>query len=100
MQAAGTETAGLMPAPAAPSSAAGSAALPLYNPVGQTVTSIDTKAFETSPQFTVSDLISYSPGVTVTQGNGPRDMGISIRGSNANNLLAYAISSCSKTGSR
>lgn len=61
---------------------------PAYlNPTGQTVTTIDTKPFENSPLFTIGDLLDYSPGVTVTQGNGPRDMGISIRGSNAANAF-------------
>ena len=35
--------------------------------------------------FSPADLLLDSPGVTVKQGNGPRDFGISIRGSNARN---------------
>ena len=35
--------------------------------------------------FSVSDLVKDSPGVSVKQGNGPRDIGLSIRGSNARN---------------
>ena len=37
------------------------------------------------PAFTVQDLLQESPGVSFKQGNGPRDLGISIRGSNARN---------------
>ena len=33
----------------------------------------------------VADILSESPGISVKQGNGPRDIGISIRGSNARN---------------
>ena len=34
---------------------------------------------------TVADVLRESPGISVKQGNGPRDIGISIRGSNARN---------------
>ena len=37
------------------------------------------------PAFTIQDLLQESPGVSFKQGNGPRDLGISIRGSNARN---------------
>ena len=33
----------------------------------------------------MSELLQYSPGVSFKQGNGPRDIGVSIRGSNARN---------------
>ena len=35
--------------------------------------------------FTIGDVLQESPGVSIKQGNGPRDMGVSIRGSNARN---------------
>ena len=35
--------------------------------------------------FSVFDVLRDSPGIDVKQGNGPRDIGISIRGSNAQN---------------
>ena len=50
-------------------------------PTGQTETTIDRSRFDNRPSFSVRD----SPGVSVKQGNGPRDIGISIRGSNARN---------------
>ena len=33
----------------------------------------------------MADVLRDSPGVSIKQGNGPRDLGISIRGSNARN---------------
>ena len=60
-------------------------AAPTDSPVGQTVTSIDKSVFENSPAFSIGQILQYSPGVTIKQGNGPRDVGISIRGSNARN---------------
>jgi iron complex outermembrane receptor protein len=54
-------------------------------PAGQTQTTIDRSQFENGPSFSVSDVLRDSPGISVKQGNGPRDFGISIRGSNARN---------------
>ncbi|MEH2482788.1 iron complex outermembrane receptor protein [Nitrobacteraceae bacterium AZCC 2146] len=54
-------------------------------PAGQTATTIDQSQFENRPSFSVSDVLRDSPGISVKQGNGPRDFGISIRGSNARN---------------
>lgn len=51
----------------------------------QTITTIDQSTFENSPAFSIGQILQYSPGVTIKQGNGPRDVGISIRGSNARN---------------
>ncbi|HTJ62611.1 MAG TPA: TonB-dependent receptor [Alphaproteobacteria bacterium] len=51
----------------------------------QTVTSVDREQFKDSQAFSVGQVLQYSPGVTVKQGNGPRDVGISIRGSNDRN---------------
>ncbi|BAM89429.1 TonB-dependent receptor protein [Bradyrhizobium oligotrophicum S58] len=55
------------------------------SPSGQTATTIDRSRYEDRPAFTVSDILRESPGVSLKQGNGPRDLGISIRGSNARN---------------
>jgi iron complex outermembrane receptor protein len=54
-------------------------------PNGQTETTIDRSQFENRPAFSVADVLRESPGISVKQGNGPRDIGISIRGSNARN---------------
>jgi iron complex outermembrane receptor protein len=51
----------------------------------QTATAINMTRFAETPVFSVSDILQASPGVSVKQGNGPRDIGISIRGSNARN---------------
>jgi len=56
-------------------------------PTGQTQTTIDRSRFDNRPAFSVGDILSDSPGVSVKQGNGPRDIGISIRGSNARNTF-------------
>lgn len=50
---------------------------------GQTVTTIDDDSFRNTPATTIADIVRLSPGVAVIQGNGPRDVGVSIRGSNA-----------------
>ena len=52
-------------------------------PSGQTVTTIDRDKYKNSPAFTIGDVLTLTPGVTVTQGNGPRDISVSVRGSNA-----------------
>ena len=54
-------------------------------PTGQTETTIDRSQFDNRPAFSVGDVLRESPGISVKQGNGPRDIGISIRGSNARN---------------
>lgn len=54
-------------------------------PAGQTATTIDRSLFDNRPSFSVSDVLRDSPGISIKQGNGPRDFGISIRGSNARN---------------
>src|SRR3569833_1091543 len=55
------------------------------SPTGQTTTTIDRGQFDNRPSFSVSDVLRDSHGISVKQGNGPRDFGISIRGSNARN---------------
>ena len=53
--------------------------LPVYRePTGQTFTNIDTEDFSDSPLTTVSDILEYSSGMSFKQGNGPRDIAISI----------------------
>ena len=54
-------------------------------PTGQTETTIYRSQFDNRPAFSVADVLRESPGISVKQGNGPRDIGISIRGSNARN---------------
>ena len=54
-------------------------------PAGQTATTIDRSQFDNRPSFSVGDVLRDSPGISIKQGNGPRDFGISIRGSNARN---------------
>jgi iron complex outermembrane recepter protein len=56
-------------------------------PAGQTATTVDRSLFENRPAFSVGDVLRDSPGVSIKQGNGPRDLGISIRGSNARNTF-------------
>jgi iron complex outermembrane receptor protein len=51
----------------------------------QTATGVDMTRFQTTPVFSVNDILHDVPGVSMKQGNGPRDLGISIRGSNARN---------------
>jgi iron complex outermembrane recepter protein len=51
----------------------------------QTVTTVSQERIRDAPAFSVEDLLQESPGVSMKQGNGPRDIGISIRGSNARN---------------
>ena len=63
----------------------GSFPQPIERPVGQTQTTLEAERFKASPVFSAADLLMDSPGISVKQGNGPRDVGISIRGSNARN---------------
>lgn len=50
---------------------------------GQTVTTVDQSAIRNTPATTIADIVKLVPGVAVIGGNGPRDVGVSIRGSNA-----------------
>ena len=56
-----------------------------FAPAGQTQTVIGADRTANTRAFSVTDLLVDSPGVALKQGNGPRDIGISIRGSNARN---------------
>ncbi len=75
-----SQTAGITPSVAR--------ALLYQAPTGQTETTIDRSQFDNRPAVTVADVLRESPGISVKQGNGPRDIGISIRGSNARNGFA------------
>jgi iron complex outermembrane receptor protein len=70
---------------AAPPKSTATAAGGVRRAAGQTITSVDRDQFSTTPAFSIGDVIQDSPGVSIKQGNGPRDVGISIRGSNAQN---------------
>jgi iron complex outermembrane receptor protein len=60
--------------------------LPIYRePTGQTFTSIDAQIFKHTPLTSVTEVLQYSPGLSFKQGNGPRDIVVSIRGSSARN---------------
>ena len=51
-------------------------------PTGQILTSIDRSTIKDVTGFSIAEVIPFSPGVTVQQANGPRDVLISVRGSN------------------
>src|SRR5579872_3140770 len=70
---------------AAPPAAATVAAPGLPSAPTQTVTTVHVDRSANSPAFEIGDLLQDSPGISIKQGNGPRDQGISIRGSNARN---------------
>ncbi|MFO1015656.1 MAG: TonB-dependent receptor [Caulobacteraceae bacterium] len=52
-------------------------------PAGQTVSSVSREQILNTPTPGIGDILVQTPGVTFAQGNGPRDVSISIRGSNA-----------------
>lgn len=52
-------------------------------PTGQIVTGIDRSVIKDVAGFSVAEIMTFSPGVTVQQANGPRDVLISVRGSNS-----------------
>jgi len=72
-------------APAASPGESGPASGALPKPPGQTITTVSGERIKDAPTFTLEELLQESPGVSFKQGNGPRDIGISIRGSNARN---------------
>ena len=80
------------PSPVVPAATAGESASQagpgvLAKPPGQTITTVSGERIKDAPAFTVEELLQESPGVSFKQGNGPRDIGISIRGSNARNTF-------------
>ncbi|MCJ2014808.1 TonB-dependent receptor family protein [Methylobacterium sp. J-076] len=61
-----------------------SASLVIDRPVGQVVTEIDRQnTIADRPATSIGSVLINSPGVTVRQGNGARDVIVSIRGNNA-----------------
>ena len=52
------------------------------SPLAQTITSVDREDTKDSPDFTIQESLTMVPGVTTITGNGPRDISISLRGSN------------------
>jgi iron complex outermembrane recepter protein len=84
------------PAPAAAATPAPAIAVPstsaatpgLGNAPGQTTTTVSRDQFNDTPAFSIGDVLQDSPGIDIKQSNGPRDVGISIRGSNAQNTYA------------
>jgi iron complex outermembrane receptor protein len=50
---------------------------------GQTVSSVSREQFENMPAVSIGEVLALTPGVTFLTGNGPRDVSISVRGSNA-----------------
>jgi iron complex outermembrane recepter protein len=58
------------------------AKLPIYrDPPGQTVTTVNHQFLTPTPMLSVREMLEYSPGVSIQQGNFARDLNISIRGS-------------------
>ncbi len=53
------------------------------NPAGRSIVRLERKNIEGTDPFTLRDLMIALPGITVKQSNGPRDVGISMRGSGA-----------------
>lgn len=49
---------------------------------GQSSTTVDREQFRNQPGASIAELLVLSPGVTFVQGNGPRDVSVSVRGSN------------------
>jgi iron complex outermembrane receptor protein len=58
-------------------------------PTAQTITSVDREDTKDSADFTIQESLDLVPGVTTITGNGPRDISISVRGSN--DRQAYGI---------
>ena len=66
------------------------AAPPLtQHPTGQAVPTVSRDLFKDQPNTTIADVLDLVPGVSVIQGNGPRDVSVSVRGSN--DRQAYGV---------
>ncbi|MEJ0092114.1 MAG: TonB-dependent receptor [Methylocella sp.] len=63
------------PAPTTPTPA-------LDQPAGETTYTQSSDSYRDKPALTVRDMLDQTPGVTFQGGNGPRDISISVRGSN------------------
>ncbi len=55
----------------------------LERPSGQTIMSVTDEQFEHSAATNIGDILVMVPGFTFAMGNGPRDVSVSVRGSNA-----------------
>jgi iron complex outermembrane receptor protein len=55
---------------------------PAERPTGQAVATVTRELFDNQPNVTIADVLNLVPGVSVIQGNGPRDVSVSVRGSN------------------
>lgn len=65
---------------------------PIYrDPPGQTVTTVDHKFLETTPMFSIQEMLQYSPGVSIQPGNSSRELNISIRGSGNRYGVGYPL---------
>jgi iron complex outermembrane receptor protein len=51
-------------------------------PTAQTITSVDRQDTKDAADFTIQESLELVPGITTITGNGPRDISISLRGSN------------------
>ena len=71
------------PPPGAAVVVAGRAVPPAERPLGQTVVTVPRALYADTPAVTVGDILKLAPGVSFTGGNGPRDVSVSVRGSNA-----------------
>ncbi len=58
------------------------------HPTGQTVFGVSEDMLKDTPAFSVGDILKLAPGVSFTQGNGPRDVSVSVRGSNERQTYA------------
>ncbi len=61
----------------------------LEQPAGETIYTQSRDSYDDKPALTIGDMLSQTPGVTFQTGNGPRDLSISIRGSNDH--MAFGI---------
>ncbi|MDE1175737.1 MAG: TonB-dependent receptor [Edaphobacter sp.] len=64
-------------------------ALMTETPASQTQAQVSREDFKNSPATTIADVLSLVPGVTFVQGNGPRDVAVSVRG--ASNRQIYGV---------
>jgi iron complex outermembrane receptor protein len=60
----------------------GRSSLITEEPTGQTQFDVSRGSFRNTPAFSIGNVLALVPGVTFVQGNGPRDISISVRGSN------------------
>lgn len=57
-------------------------------PAGQTAVTVSRDLFKDTPAFSIGDILKLAPGVSFIQGNGPRDVSVSVRGSNERQTFA------------